>query len=268
MPETATIMRTKDTPIFRSLAAKTLLLWTMAFWVPAGSFGCAAAPLPKGFVYLRDVDPSIRQDIRYAGSHNFIGRPVDGYRAAECILAEPAATALKKAQESLAERQLSLVVWDCYRPARAVRDFLNWTTGPDQRTKPEFFPHTEKTQVVPLGYIAARSRHSRGGAIDVGIVPVGAEFVESTMPAKLASCVLPKGERFDDGTIDFGSGYDCFDPVANVDSDVGELASNNRRLLRELMVSVGFKPYAMEWWHFELQNAPFDSEFDFEVLPR
>ena len=102
----------------------------------------------------------------------------------------------------------------------------------------------------------------------MGIVPVGVEFVEPAMPAKLASCILPKGERFDDGTIDFGSGYDCFDRVANVDSGVGELASDNRRLLRERMASVGFKPYATEWWRFELQNAPFDSEFDFVVVPR
>jgi len=133
--------------------------------------------------------------------------------------------------------------------------------------KPEFFPRTEKTQVVPLGYIAARSRHSRGAAVDVGIVPVG-----TNSPSRHArdARVLrsAKGERFDDGTIDFGSGYDCFDPVANIDSEVGELASNNRRLLLELMVSVGFKPYPMEWWHFELQNAPFDTEFDFEILPR
>jgi D-alanyl-D-alanine dipeptidase len=240
----------------------------MAFWVPACNVGYAATPLPKGFVYLRDVDPSIRQDIRYAGSHNFIGRPIDGYRAAECILAEPAAAALKKAQEKLAGLQMSLVVWDCYRPARAVRDFLNWTMGADQRMKAEFFPRTEKTLVVPLGYIAARSRHSCGAAVDVGIVPVGVESVAPGTPAKLASCVLPMGERFEDGAIDFGSGYDCFDPVANVDSDVGELAATDRRLLRELMVSVGFKPYAMEWWHFELRDAPFDSEFDFEILPR
>ncbi|MBB4200107.1 hypothetical protein GGD83_003934 [Rhodoblastus sphagnicola] len=89
--------------------------------VLTGDIGCAAGPLPKGFAYLRDVDPSIRQDIRYSGSHNFIGRPVDGYRAAERVLAEAAASALKKAQESLAQRQLSLIVWDCYRPAPAMR---------------------------------------------------------------------------------------------------------------------------------------------------
>lgn len=89
------------------------------------------------------------------------------------------------------------------------------------------------------------------------------------MPEQLASCVLPKGEQFEDGAIDFGSGYDCFDPVANVGSgEIGETASENRRLLSDLMVSAGFKPYAMEWWHFELRDAPFDAEFDFEILPR
>jgi D-alanyl-D-alanine dipeptidase len=80
--------------------------------------------------------------------------------------------------------------------------------------------------------------------------------------------VLPRGERFDDGTVDFGSGYDCFDRVAHFDAGVGEIASANRRLLRERMASVGFNPYATEWWHFELRNAPFDKAFDFEVLPR
>ena len=49
----------------------------------------AGAALPRGFVFLRDIDPTIVQDIRYAGSHNFIGRPIRGYLAAECILSEP-----------------------------------------------------------------------------------------------------------------------------------------------------------------------------------
>lgn len=150
MPEITPIMRTMGTS-FRCRADKTRLVWTMLACLLAGSSGCAAAPLPKGFVYLRDVDPSIRQDMRYAGSHNFLGRPVDGYHAAECILAEPAAAALTKAQEKLAGRQMSLVVWDCYRPARAVRDFVSWTINPDQRMKAEFFPRIEKTQLVPLG---------------------------------------------------------------------------------------------------------------------
>ena len=103
----------------------------------------------------------------------------------------------------------------------------------------------------------------------MGIVPVGLKFVEPPTPANLASCVLPKCERFEDGTIDFGSGYDCFDPVANFGNrEVGKLASDNRRFMRDLMISVGFKPNALEWWHFELRNAPFETAFDFEILPR
>jgi zinc D-Ala-D-Ala dipeptidase len=87
----------------------------------------AGSALPKGFVYLRDIDPTIVQDIRYAGSHNFVGRPIRGYLAAECILSEPAAKALEAVQRKLADKELSLVVWDCYRPKRAVNDFLQWT---------------------------------------------------------------------------------------------------------------------------------------------
>src|ERR1700760_752729 len=87
----------------------------------------AGSALPRGFVYLRDIDPTIVQDIRYAGSHNFVGRPVKGYLAAEGILIAPAATALGRIQKTLAAQKLSLIVWDCYRPVRAVADFLQWS---------------------------------------------------------------------------------------------------------------------------------------------
>src|ERR1700686_5636990 len=92
--------------------------------LPAPAF--AGPPLPKGFVYLRDIDPTIVQDIRYAGSHNFVGRPIRGYLAAECILSVSAANPLEIVQRKLAEKKLSLIVWDCYRPKRAVEDFLRW----------------------------------------------------------------------------------------------------------------------------------------------
>ena len=94
----------------------------MIMMLPAPAL--AGSALPKGFVYLRDIDPTIVQDIRYAGSHNFVGRPIKGYLAAECILSEPAANALEDVQRKLAEKKLSLIVWDCYRPKRAVDDFL------------------------------------------------------------------------------------------------------------------------------------------------
>ena len=101
----------------------------------------AGSALPEGFVYLRDIDPTIVQDIRYAGSHNFVGRPIRGYLAAECILSEPAANALEAVQNRLAEKKLSLIVWDCYRPKRAVDDFLQWSKDPaHSEMKTEFYP--------------------------------------------------------------------------------------------------------------------------------
>ena len=59
---------------------------------------------------MRDIDPKIVQDIRYAGSHNFVGRPIRGYLAAECILSQPAANALEDVRRKLAEKELSLIV--------------------------------------------------------------------------------------------------------------------------------------------------------------
>ena len=128
--------------------------------LPAAAW--AGSGLPKGFVYLRDIDPTIVQDIRYAGSHNFVGRPIRGYRAAECILSEPAANALATVQRKLTEKQLSLIVWDCYRPKRAVDDFVRWSKDPaHSEMKAEFYPRTDKDKLFALGYLAKRSAHSR-----------------------------------------------------------------------------------------------------------
>src|SRR5262245_8225363 len=82
--------------------------------------------LPAGLVYLRDIDPSIAQDIRYAGPDNFVGRPLPGYEAAECILRRDVAASLKRVQADLSASGLSLKVYDCYRPARAVRAMAAW----------------------------------------------------------------------------------------------------------------------------------------------
>src|SRR5256884_5539612 len=127
----------------------------------------AQGALPSGFVYLRDVDPSIAQDIRYAGSDNFVGRPLPGYQAAECILRRDVAAALKRVQADLAASGLSLKVYDCYRPTRAVRAMVAWVNDgrPDAATK-RFFPKLAKGSLL-RGYIASRSQHSTGTAIDL-----------------------------------------------------------------------------------------------------
>lgn len=227
----------------------------------------AGSALPKGFVYLRDIDPTIVQDIRYAGSHNFVGRPIRGYLAAECILSEPAANALEDVQRRLAEKKLSLIVWDCYRPRRAVDDFLRWSRDPmHTEMKAEFYPRTDKQKLFALGYLATRSAHSRGSTVDLGLVPSTFSLPPPNPLPALKACTLAKGERFEDGTIDLGTGYDCLDVLGNTsNASAGEVALRNRQLLKSTMAKAGFRPYAREWWHFKLANEPFSQGFDFEV---
>jgi D-alanyl-D-alanine dipeptidase len=231
-----------------------------------------AGALPEGFVYLRDVDPTIVQDIRYASAHNFVGRPVRGYLAAECILSEPAAKGLAAVQKKLAEKKLSLIVWDCYRPKRAVEDFLQWSKDPAHaEMKAEFYPNSDKERLFALGYLATRSAHSRGSTIDLGVVPDTLSSAPKPDPSQpLKACTLPKGERFEDGAIDFGTGYDCLDEMAATSNAVvGEKALANRQMLKSAMQAAGFRPYSKEWWHFELADEPFRQDgFDFEISPR
>jgi D-alanyl-D-alanine dipeptidase len=239
----------------------------MAMLLPVPAL--AASTLPNGFVYLRDVDPTIVQDIRYAGSHNFVGRPISGYLAAECILSAPAANALAKVQKILAEKKLALIVWDCYRPKRAVADFLRWSKDPARtEMKAEFYPRTDKEKLFNLGYIASRSAHSRGSTVDLGIVPAGVSSAPQPNPSQaLKACTAAKGERFEDGTIDLGTGYDCLDGLASTsNAAVGAAALRNRQMLKSTMKEAGFRPYFREWWHFEFADGPFnEGGFDFEV---
>ena len=85
-----------------------------------------AQTLPGGFVYLGEVDPTILQDIRYAGRNNFVGRPLKGYGAAECMVKRDVGLALRRVQAELGSQHLSLKMLDCYRPARAVHDMVVW----------------------------------------------------------------------------------------------------------------------------------------------
>src|SRR5258708_27412002 len=238
----------------------------------ASNMAEAGGGVRRGFVCGADVEPGIRQGIRYAGAGNLTGRPVAGYLANECVLTEQAARALSQVRAELAARKFSLIVWDCYRPARAVRGFMVWSRAPqDARMKAEFFPNTNKAQLFALGYLASRSAHSRGSTVDLGIVPADFPALPAYDPtAPLKSCTALKGERFEDGTIDLGTGYDCLDRLAGTASPhVDAAATSNRRLLRDLMRRFGFRPYAREWWHFEPADDPFPQQsFDFPIVAR
>jgi len=139
---------------------RACVLAALPLWL-APSYAMAQSALPPGFVYLRDVDPTIVQDIRYAGANNFVGRPLGGYGAAECVLRRDVALALKQVQADLAPTGRGLKVYDCYRPAQAVRTMVQWARdGVPAGASQRFFPRLPKTALFAAGYLASVSRHS------------------------------------------------------------------------------------------------------------
>lgn len=231
-----------------------------------------ANTLPNGFVYLRDVDPSIIQDMRYAGNHNFVGRPLEGYEAAECILTKEAAINLSKVQKELQKSNLSLKVYDCYRPVRAVKAFVEWAKDINQREmQQEFYPTIPKKDLFPLKYIAENSVHSRGSGVDLTIVRTPVQDQAEYRPGqRLTACTASYLERFADNSIDMGTGYDCFDEKAHADQkNISVVAYQNRGILRNLMEKHGFVAYPEEWWYFTLKDEPSkDKAFDFPIKKR
>lgn len=214
-----------------------------------------ATPLPTGFVRLADIATSIRQDMRYAGSGNFLHRKVNGYDAPVCILTLQAAQALAGVQQAIAAKGLTLVVFDCYRPARAVADMGEWTRqgGPSD---PQWYPRVRRGDLIAKGYVGELSTHSRGSTVDVAIARVDSPSVSK-----------PACGAIDADTLDFGTGFDCFDPMSETaHRPLGSQATANRKLLVEAMLAGGFKNYAREWWHFTLGHEPFPKQrFDFPV---
>jgi D-alanyl-D-alanine dipeptidase len=226
-----------------------------------------AEEMPGGFVYLRDVDPSIAQDIRYGGADNFTGAAVPGYGARECVLAREAAAALKAVQAALRDKQLSLKVYDCYRPAQAVAAFVAWAKRPDDpAAKAAYYPSLDKSDLFP-DYIATRSGHSRGATVDVSLVPLGADDVAAVTEGP---CTATPGDRADDGSLAMGTSFDCFDARAHTETPgLSEMERANRQTLVGAMQAAGFKNYPLEWWHFTLDPEPYpDTYFDFPIEPR
>jgi D-alanyl-D-alanine dipeptidase len=221
-------------------------------------------------VYLRDIDPGIRQDMRYAGVNNFTGHPLPGYRAAECLLRRPVALALKRVQAELARDDLALKVYDCYRPARATTAMARWARDPaatpDTR---RFYPSLRKRDLFH-GYISSNSAHSRGVAVDLTLVPRHAPAPARFDPAAhYGSCIAPAAQRAPDDSLDMGTGYDCFDTRSHTRSPgitPGQRVARDR--LRAAMTRHGFRNYAREWWHYSYPAADPGVAFDVPIEKR
>ena len=201
--------------------------------------------LPDGFVYLKEYLPEARFEVRYATNHNFTGQVVEGYLSDNISLTKEAAQALKKASEDLKEQGYGILIYDAYRPKRAVDFFIEWGKQPeDYKTKDEFYPKFTKEYLFNNGYLARRSGHSRGSTVDLTLF------------------YLDTGEL-----VDMGSPYDFLDTISNHGTDkITEEQTRNRNILKEAMKRANFKELRTEWWHYTLINEPYpDTYFDFVV---
>ena len=200
---------------------------------------------PSGFVVLADYVPHIVQEIRYYSTYNFIGERIDGYEEPCALLTQEAARALKAVSGELIVQGYRLKVYDAYRPACAVKQFVLWgIEDQDIRMKPYFYPELEKQELFRKGYIAKQSSHSRGSAVDLTLLD------------------MKTGKE-----LDMGSPFDLFSEQSHPDyKGITDEQYENRMLLQSVMVRNGFQPIDCEWWHFSLQNEPYpDTYFNFPV---
>ncbi len=200
---------------------------------------------PSGFVVLADFVPQIVQEIRYYSTYNFIGERIDGYEEPCALLTREAARALKAAANELIVQGYRLKVFDAYRPACAVKQFVLWgIEDTDIRMKPYFYPTLEKQELFAQGYIAKQSSHSRGSAVDLTLLD------------------MQTGRE-----VDMGGPFDLFSEVSHPDyRGVTEEQFENRMLLQRAMVRNGFDILDCEWWHFVLHNEPYpETYFEFPV---
>ena len=201
--------------------------------------------LHDGFLYIKEILPDAKLEIRYATSHNFTGKIVDGYLSDHVSLTVEAAEALKIVSVALNKMGYGIKIYDAYRPKQAVDFFIQWADCPeDMGTKAEFYPDYDKKELFSLGYLAKRSGHSRGSTVDLTLFN------------------LDTGKD-----IDMGSSYDFLGPISNHGTTlITEEQTKNRDILKKYMNTAGFKELRTEWWHYGLINEPYPTTyFDFPV---
>ncbi|WP_410657316.1 D-Ala-D-Ala dipeptidase VanX [Amycolatopsis sp. lyj-112] len=198
------------------------------------------------FVFVDEFVPGIRWDTKYATWDNFTGKPVDGYTANRIVGTRTLCTALECAQEKAASLGFGLLLWDGYRPQRAVNCFLRWSAQPeDGRTKQRHYPNIDRAEMFEKGYVATKSGHSRGSTVDLTLYD------------------LATGDL-----APMGGGHDLMDAISHHQAEeVTDIEARNRRHLCSIMETCGFSAYACEWWHYTLKDEPYPATyFDFPIV--
>jgi D-alanyl-D-alanine dipeptidase len=170
---------------------------------------------PADLVELIKLDPTIRLDVRYATSNNFLGTPL--YEEPRAFLQRPAAEAVVRVHRALAAKGYGLLIHDAYRPWYITKIFWD-ATPPD------------KHQYVADP--AHGSRHNRGCAVDLTLY-----------------------DRATGRAVEMPSGYDEMSERAHPDYTGGTSEQRkNRQLLKSAMEAEGFTVYEFEWWHFDYRD--------------
>lgn len=182
-------------------------------------------------------------DIRYYSSNNFTGNRINGYNAPVAYMTKESLKALTLAAEDLRKQGYRLLIWDTYRPQKAVDNFVEWINNPNDAGDKTFYPKLKKSKLVKGGYIAEKSGHTRGSTVDLTLIKKDGSFV------------------------DMGGTFDLFSEISHPDyKKLTKEQKQNRKILYDAMIKAGFQGIDSEWWHFTLKNEPYpDTYFDFDV---
>ena len=195
------------------------------------------------FLPVSSVIDDAAYDIRYYSSNNFTGNRIRGYKAPIAYMTKESLNALSVAAGDLRKQGYRLLIWDTYRPQKAVYNFVEWINNPNDDGDKSFYPNLKKSDLLKGNYIAEKSGHTRGSTVDLTLI------------------------KKDGSYVDMGGTFDLFSEISHPDyKKLTREQKENRKILYNAMIKAGFKGIDSEWWHFTLRDEPYpDTYFDFDV---
>lgn len=222
---------------------KFLMVVLILFCVVQTSVASQISCDKSDFVPIYTVIDDAAYDIRYYSPNNFTGNKINGYKAPVAYMTKDGAKALSIAAEDLRKKGYRLLIWDSYRPQKAVDNFVEWINNPNDDGDKSFYPELRKSDLLKGQYIMEKSGHSRGSTVDLTLIKKDGSFV------------------------DMGGTFDLFSEISHPDyKKLTKTQKKNRRILHDAMIKAGFSGIDSEWWHFTLKNEPYpDTYFNFDV---
>ncbi len=222
---------------------KFFLILFMIFSLAQVMFASEISYDKSDFAPVYTVIDDAAYDIRYYSPNNFTGNKIRGYNAPVAYMTKEALAALSVAAQDLRNQGYRLLIWDTYRPQKAVDNFVEWINNPKDKGDKSFYPKLKKSDLLKGQYIMEKSGHTRGSTVDLTLIKKDGSFV------------------------DMGGTFDLFSEISHPNyKKLTKEQKQNRKILHDAMIKAGFKGLDSEWWHFTLKNEPYpDTYFDFDV---